>query len=78
MNNYQAGRPAPSNADAYGLRRHNRRIGNPETRTRSKLYYETRFYARALVRIVVGLFWLGVFVGIFYAVYLVLASIYGG
>ena len=65
-------------SDQYGLRRHNARVMNPETRTRSKLYYETRFYVRAAVQLIVGLFWCAVFVGMFYIVYLALASMYGG
>lgn len=78
MSTYQSGRPERSNSDAYGLRRHNARVVNPETRTRSKLYYETRFYARAITRLVVGLLWMTFFVGCFYFTYLVLASFYGG
>lgn len=62
-------------SDPYGLNRHNRRITNPETKVRSKLYYEVRFYARAFTRLVVGLAWLTFFLGSAYFVYLVLAAI---
>jgi hypothetical protein len=64
--------------DPYGLRRHNARVVNPETRTHSKTYYEVRYYVRALVRLTVGLLWTAFFVGVFYFSYLVLASFYGG
>lgn len=78
MSTYQSGRPQASNSDAYGLRRHNGRVVNPETRVRSKTYYEVRYYARALTQLVVGLFWMSLFAGIFYFAYLVLASFYEG
>lgn len=56
-------------SDQYGLRSHNRRVVNPETRTRSKLYYETRFYVRGVVQILVACFWAAVIIGALYGVY---------
>jgi hypothetical protein len=64
--------------DPYGLRAHNARIANPETKTHSKTYYKIRYYVRAFVRLTVGLLWTAFFVGCFYFAYLALASMYGG
>lgn len=55
-------------SDQYGLRSHNRRVVNPETRTRSKLYYETRFYVRVVVQVIVGAFWASVILGLLWGI----------